>query len=74
MRELNKIFSEALGREVELKPTDTTDTIDGWTSLAHLALVIELEEFYDVRFTPDEIMSMTSVKRIMELIDGLWKY
>ncbi len=44
----------------------TAADVPGWTSVAHLSLVLELEKAFKVAFENDEIVSMGSVAAIME--------
>ena len=44
----------------------TAADVPGWTSVAHLALVLELEKAFGVTFENDEIVSMGSVGAILE--------
>ncbi|GAB4040287.1 AMP-binding protein [Spirosoma gilvum] len=45
-----------------LKPTDTSRTIAGWDSMAHLDFVIRLEKTLGVEFDTAEIMVMNSLQ------------
>jgi acyl carrier protein len=47
------------------------DNTPGWDSLAHLALLMAVEEEYGVSFSPDEIAELESVELIDEAIDRL---
>jgi acyl carrier protein len=44
----------------------TAADVSGWTSVAHLTLVLELEKAFKVAFDNDEIVSMGSVAAIVE--------
>ena len=44
----------------------TAADLPGWTSVAHLTLVLELEKTFNVAFDNDEIVSMGSVAAIVE--------
>ncbi len=45
----------------ELGPDSTPATTPGWDSLAHLNFVVALEEAFEVRFTPREIIALVSL-------------
>lgn len=46
---------------------DTTAAdLPGWTSVTHLALVLEIEKAFHVQFDNDEIVSLASVGAIVE--------
>ena len=40
-----------------------------WDSLLHVELVIKLEDEFDIFFEQEEISEMTTVKKIVELIE-----
>ena len=44
----------------------TAADVSGWTSVAHLTLVLELEKAFKITFDNDEIVSMGSVAAIVE--------
>ena len=53
---------------------DVTDDISQkncgkWDSMAHLNLVIELEEEFDVSLEPEEIAEMTSLSKVEEILN-----
>ena len=52
--------------------TESTTAADlsGWTSVAHLTLVLELEKAFKTTFENDEIVSMGSVAAIIERLKG----
>ena len=43
----------------------TAADLPGWTSVAHLSLVLELEKIFGVTFDNDEIVSLGSVSAIL---------
>lgn len=43
--------------------------IKNWDSLRHLNLIIELEEAFDATFEPEDIAEMTSMDKIIEIIN-----
>ncbi len=44
----------------------TAADVPGWTSVAHLTLVLELEKAFNTTFENDEIVSMGSVAAIVD--------
>jgi acyl carrier protein len=40
-----------------------------WDSLNHLNLIVEIEEVFDISFTPEQIGSMTSLDIILNEIE-----
>ena len=55
-------------RGVEADASSAPETVPGWDSLAHLALVSELEREFDVELTPDEVLEMVNVRIIEEIL------
>jgi acyl carrier protein len=45
------------------------DSVPGWDSLAHVNLVLALEQQFDLQFLPEEMMEMLSVELIAMLIE-----
>jgi acyl carrier protein len=71
MDELRRTVAAALG----LAPEKVDDDFDcqasaAWDSLAHLRLVMALEEQFAVRFEDDELEQLTSVQAIARVIGG----
>jgi acyl carrier protein len=52
-----------------LSDEDSPETIESWDSVAHLHLMLALEAEFDVRFSPDEIAGLTSVRSIKERLE-----
>jgi acyl carrier protein len=65
---LHSTIAAVLGIAESAITDDTSpDTVKGWDSVKHLNLVMALEEAFNVSFSPEETMEMTSVK-LMRLI------
>jgi acyl carrier protein len=45
--------------------SSTAADVPGWTSVAHLSLILELERTFNVQFGNDEIASLGSVRAII---------
>jgi acyl carrier protein len=66
---LSQIFRDDLGFYDEEFSTELTyNSSPKWDSASHLILIMALEERLGVSFSPDEVVSMTSVRKILELI------
>ena len=50
----------------EISDQTTAGDLSGWTSIAHLTLVLELEKAFGVAFDDDEIVEMGSVASIAD--------
>lgn len=54
------VFETIFGRDIT--PEDTRDTLEDWTSLRHLQIVLALEEECDVELEPEEVQNLQSVQ------------
>ncbi len=52
-----------------LNITTTPDQLPGWTSMAHLELVLALEKQFDLMFEAEEIAELASVKAIVSALE-----
>ena len=67
---LSETISVVLGVSQDLIKEDTSpDTLSEWDSVAHLNLVVALEDAFGVSFSPDETMELTSVRLINLFLD-----
>lgn len=65
-KKIQEIMSEIF--EIDLsKINDLTSqkNTTEWDSLSHLNLIVEIEESFDISFTPEQIGSMTSLEKIL---------
>ena len=59
---LTKAFTESLGIEPQLVTDELTyNTIPHWDSTAHMVLIAELENVFDVMLDTDDIIDLSSV-------------
>lgn len=64
---LADIVANLLGVErSSIDDHSSQSSIEGWDSLLHINLVVELERVYRVRFSYDDIQEMTSVGAIRD--------
>jgi len=47
----------------------TRDTIAGWDSMAHVNLVLALEQNFDIQFKPEEMLEMLSIELTAMLVE-----
>lgn len=65
------VFIEVLGLEGDVDwDTVRYQQVEGWDSLAHMAVVAELEDTFDVLFETDDIVDMSSFERALEILRG----
>ena len=67
---LRRVVSEVFSVPVEDVTDDMSpDSIDDWDSLSHLRLVTALEEAFHVKFETAEIMDMTTVAAVRDIVE-----
>lgn len=55
----------------EISDSASADTIESWDSLAHMRLVLALEEEFDVTFDASQISEITSLSSLNSVISSL---
>ncbi len=66
---LKTAFADALGIEKEMITDELTyNTIDEWDSVAHMTLIGEIEDVFDIMLDTDDIINMSSFTKAKEII------
>lgn len=65
---LNDIFYEIFNYKGKLTDDLDASSISGWDSVAHIALVEALESHFDIKLTTEEMVEMTSVLKIKDIL------
>jgi acyl carrier protein len=69
---LRDCFSRSLGIPRERVTDDLAyNSLKEWDSVAHMALVVELETEFDVMFDTDDILGMSTVAKAREILARL---
>jgi acyl carrier protein len=69
---LRECFSRSLGIPPERVTDDLAyNSLKEWDSVAHMALVVELETEFDVMFDTDDILGMSSVAKARDTLTRL---
>ncbi|BEE17203.1 acyl carrier protein [Aeromonas enteropelogenes] len=69
MMQLEQIFSDALGIELEqVSDALSYQGIPQWDSVAHMGLIAQLEDHYGVLLDTDDIIDMSSVGKAREIL------
>jgi len=69
INEIEKVFQNAFNSKVIITAETKKEDIPEWDSLNHLNLIIELEDNFKINFTKDEIVKITSVKSLLEILN-----
>lgn len=66
---VKKVMSNVFGINPETISDDASlDTIEQWTSLGHMNLVIALEEEFNIQFNDEQVIEMMSYPLIVCII------
>ena len=68
-KKLIAVFTETLGvNEDIIKDNLEYNSIPEWDSVAHMSLIAELEDSFDIMLDTDDIIDMSSVKKAKEIL------
>lgn len=68
---LNAIFRDYFERDdIDLKNETTAAEVDGWDSLAHVILVVEIEKAFGIELG---VKQSSRLKNVGELVDAIAK-
>ena len=70
IKDLQTIFSKAFGEEVTIDMNTKRSDLAQWDSINQLNLVIELEYFYKVSLTKEEIQKLDSINYLIEILQS----
>lgn len=65
---LNEIFNNAFQEDVNLSLDSSKESLPDWDSINHLNLIVELESELNINLLPEEIETLTSVKKLIDVI------
>mgnify|MGYP006096969625 FL=1 len=71
---IEKVFREVLEEEnLSINESFTAHDVDGWDSLTHIILVIEIEKNLKIRFLSSEIISWENIGEMIDCIEDKFK-
>jgi acyl carrier protein len=66
---LNEIFRQVLDNDsIDLKPSTTADDVDGWDSMNHIFIVVEIEKRFGIKFQAAEMEELKNVGELATLV------
>jgi acyl carrier protein len=66
---LKQAFVDALGIDADvINDALTYNSIPEWDSVAHMTLVAEIEDVFDIMLDTDDIIDMSSVAKAKEIL------
>lgn len=57
--------------ESQITENASPENIEKWDSLAHMNLVIALEQEFDIQFTEEQIVESLNFNALVEILNGL---
>ena len=68
-----EILSNILETEVNENTNISMQNCEKWTSLAHIDIIMSIEEELDIVFNQDDLPELTSQEAIIQKLQGLLK-
>jgi acyl carrier protein len=68
---LNEVFQDVFDDdELAINRESTARDVEGWDSLMHVTLLINIEKAFGVKFTSSEVARLKSVGDLLDLISA----
>ena len=68
------IFLEVFDLEdYEITPSSECESVPGWDSLGHMALISKIENEHDIEFDLEEIIGADTAQKILDLVNNKLK-
>lgn len=69
LQELTGLFRSVLNQPtLELNRSTTAKNVEGWDSLNHAILLAEVQQFFAVRFSVKEVITLKTVGELVDLV------
>jgi acyl carrier protein len=66
---VNQVFQDVFDDdEISISPSTTAQDIEGWDSLMHVTLIVNIEKAFGVRFRSSEVAALKNVGELVDLI------
>ena len=68
---LNEVFQDVFeDDDLKINRGTTASDVEGWDSMMHVTLLINIEKAFGVKFTSSEVARLTSVGDLLDLIEA----
>ena len=68
-KKLKELFVESLGIEIEqINDSLSYNSIPEWDSVAHMALVAEIDDQFDIMLDTDDVLDLSSFAKAKEIL------
>jgi len=69
LKKLQDIFKDLLENEdIELSYKTTSNDIEGWDSINHIILIVEIEKEFNFKFKLEEMRSFKNIGELCDII------
>lgn len=69
---LSRVFREVFDDDdLTLDRSTSAATVDGWDSLRHVVLLLNIEKAFGIKFSSAQVASLKNVGELVDLIDRL---
>ena len=69
---LNEVFQQVFeDDQLMISRTMTADDVEGWDSLMHVNLLVNIEKVFGIKFKTSDVARLTNVGELVDLIDTL---
>ena len=66
---LSEVFSDVFDEDITVTENTTAADIEDWDSLAHITLIAEVEDAFDIKFSMKEVLGMQNVGEMADIIE-----
>jgi acyl carrier protein len=71
LERLTRVFRDVFDDdELEIDRDTTAQDVEGWDSLMHVTLLVNVEKAFGIKFSSSEVASMKDVGQLVDLIDA----
>jgi acyl carrier protein len=71
MERLNRVFQQVFDDDdLQINRQTSAKDVEGWDSLMHVTLIVNVEKAFHVKFSSSEVASLKDVGDLLDLIDA----
>lgn len=67
---LTQVFEDTFDEAISLRPNLTAEEVEGWDSVQHIRLILNVEKAFGVRFSASEVGEPRNIGELVEMIKG----
>ncbi len=66
---IKDVFDDFFDGTVKIAKDTTCQEVEEWDSIAHIQLIFEIEEAFDVQFEAEKIAMLNTIEKIIDSIE-----